>query len=121
MSSLVPGIWSFTDHCCRDCLCRIMSRLDGPVERQLHRCSGCGAEAAGEVEALCACGAHYRDHPKVGAKRGLLFGFRCIINPRRDPVDFPAEVVAKQIRLDDETLKPLPRQHGLLLRTMKPF
>lgn len=93
--SSVSGLWGFTDHVCRECLDRIMLRLDGPLAGQLHRCSGCGAEANGNVEWLCACGAQYRNHPKVSTKlRGKNMGFRCIKNPKRSG-DFPAEIVVQ--------------------------
>lgn len=101
MSVTVAGLWGFTDHCCRECLNRIMVRLDGPATRMVHRCSGCGAEGVGEVEVLCACGARYRDHAKVDTRhRGKNMGFRCVINPRRSD-DTPAEIAVKYVRIQD--------------------
>ncbi|MDN3365894.1 hypothetical protein QQO24_01745 [Ralstonia pseudosolanacearum] len=55
MVDLGHHLWALTDHVCRHCLARILAR-PGEDEREVFRCSNCGAERAGDDESvLCAC------------------------------------------------------------------
>jgi predicted amidophosphoribosyltransferase len=75
---MTDGGWSFTSHCCRACLGRVVERAD------VFRCATCGAEAD-RVEAICACGLRRSD--------GRPLGFRCVVNAQKSPA-VPAEIVA---------------------------
>lgn len=101
---MVSGLWRFTDHLCRECLGRIMQRMDGP-EAGLHRCTNCGASAPGAVEDICACGIRLRPDRDMG--------YRCQVNPK-PTFDFPPEVVVA--RVAPETDEPAS-QAALPLRT----
>lgn len=86
------GAYILTNHLCRECLGRILQRIDGEGAG-LHRCSNCGAEASGEVESICACGMRLSDQTDLR--------FRCMRNPKRSP-KFPAEVVVRRVDLGGE-------------------
>lgn len=76
--------WQITDHVCRTCFGRILSRVreDGV---EVVRCSNCGAEAEGSVTALCSCGMRLRT--------GKHAGVRCVRNKDKS-ASLPSEVVA---------------------------
>lgn len=84
---MVSGLWRFTDHLCRECLGRVMQRMDGP-EAGLHRCAICGAAAPGAVEDICACGIRLRPDRDLG--------YRCQVNTN-PTFDFPHEVVVARV------------------------
>ena len=83
--------WSITDHACRVCLGRVLTRkaFDG---RKLYRCACCGLERDGTgTQALCCCGIKLRPgHGPMDA------GVRCVPNPGRSPENL-AEIVAVQV------------------------
>ncbi|WP_431860189.1 hypothetical protein [Azospirillum sp.] len=79
----MSGGWDITDHACRICFGRILSRGD------VFRCCNCGAECRGEVEGICGCGAGVPP-PKKG-KRRPKGKFRCAKNPHRSAAD-PNEI-----------------------------
>ena len=75
--------WNLTDHACRVCLGRILTRHD-KNGRQHVRCANCGLESSGNHKSLCACGQKTR--------AGKDAGMRCAINPRQTPEN-PEEIV----------------------------
>lgn len=109
MSATTQGLWTVTDHLCRECLGRILYRVDGAAAGT-HQCSNCAADAAGAIEALCSCGLRLKD--------GKDMGFRCLPNPKRGP-DFPAEiVVTRKAGAKEEAFTTV--QSALPLRVYKP-
>lgn len=85
--SLCADNWRVTDHVCRICLGRILTRQtsDGGLE---SRCAECGALESGGHESLCVCGATLRD--------GRDAGLRCVPNPERRP-EVPAEIIVAHV------------------------
>jgi hypothetical protein len=80
--------YQLTDHCCRNCLGRIL--FDG----KRYECSNCGQsspESAGDAQDgyryLCACGATM--------KSGRDARLRCVVNSKRD-ASFPGTIVVEQ-------------------------
>lgn len=86
---MITGLWIITDHLCRECTCRLLMRADCPGLDAQYRCTGCGAEGAGAIEELCACG--MRAHRSNDDLR-----YRCIPNPKRSAT-FPFEVVVARV------------------------
>ncbi len=87
---MTPGLYTVTDHVCRECLGRILERVDNPAGG--YRCSNCGASTVGAVESLCACGM------RIDANADL--GFRCEPNPKQT-FEFPHEVVVRRRQAED--------------------
>ncbi|MFL5900978.1 MAG: hypothetical protein ACJ75S_07240 [Solirubrobacterales bacterium] len=86
MGSERKGGWDFTDHACRQCMGRVMTREDpdgGPAE---HRCAECGQTALGEAHALCWCGVEVKghDHP-----------FECFANDN-PTVSTPQQILVRE-------------------------
>lgn len=82
--------WEITDHACRACLGRILTRKrdDGVLE---SRCSECGLHAEGGHRKLCACG--------VKLRTGKNAGLRCVRNSDVRP-EAPAEIIV--VHQDEE-------------------
>lgn len=79
--------WRLTEHICRVCFGRVLSRTDGI--RNFYRCSNCGVEREGKTEAaICTCG--------VRLKTGADAGLRCVKN-EQPTAEFPSEVIAEQV------------------------
>ena len=75
--------WRITDHVCRLCLGRILTRtLDDGAEES--RCAECGSHAPGDHRSLCACGARLRNDTDAR--------LRCVPNPERRP-EVSAEII----------------------------
>ena len=74
--------WEITDHVCRVCLGRILSRQQS--EGGCVRCADCGLERTGRTPSLCACGTKLRS--------GKNAGFRCAPNPEVTP-EMPVQIV----------------------------
>ncbi|WP_295442998.1 hypothetical protein [uncultured Thiodictyon sp.] len=72
-----PDTWELTDHVCRRCFGRVLSRR--LASGCLHaRCANCGAQVTGEpIEALCCCG--------LLTTQGRDAQFRCARNPAPTP------------------------------------
>lgn len=80
-------LWSLTQHCCRCCFGRILSRPHGTPGMRIFRCADCGLEKEGhQASCLCACGA------KLNARNAAI---RCQPNERPTP-EFPFEICARQ-------------------------
>lgn len=77
-------VWALTDHACRHCFGRVLSRADENGE-QVFRCSNCGAEGQGAVKSVCCCGMTLRS--------GKSAGLRCVKNSNKSAA-LPSEVVA---------------------------
>lgn len=75
--------WRITDHVCRLCLGRILTRTlpDGAEE---SRCAECGSHAPGDHRSLCACGARLRNDTDAR--------LRCVPNPEKRP-EVSAEII----------------------------
>jgi hypothetical protein len=67
-----PVTWKITDHVCRICHGRLLSRHD-KTGHQYVFCPHCGASTSGNHKSLCACGA------KTRASKDR--GHRCVVNP----------------------------------------
>lgn len=80
--------YALTDHVCRICLGRVLQALDGSH----HRCADCGLTAAGDVTAVCVCGAKLRTN--LGA------GLRCQRKPDPPTVEAPAEIVVTYVGIE---------------------
>lgn len=80
-------LYAVREHACRICFGRILTRVD---ERgnQTQRCSECGTEVVGKVQALCCCG--------VKLKNGKDAGLRCRPNPEVSP-EVPAEIIVMRV------------------------
>lgn len=100
------GLWAITDHLCRECLGRLVVRMDGP-EDGAYRCTVCGAGTTDAVETLCACGGRL--------KEGEDLGMRCVRNPKRT-YEFPHEIVVARVKLDHSTPEAA-HQRALPLRS----
>lgn len=81
--------WEFTDHACRNCMGRVMRRVN-PDETVVVRCAECGASAVGEPNALCYCGVELRGHGTV---------FECFRNPTLS-ITTPQEVLVRERKVD---------------------
>jgi len=68
-------LWALSDHVCRECLGRVLTRKVGTVRQAL--CADCGREANGEPDSLCCCGSKMSD--------GTDAGLRCVKNPDFSP------------------------------------
>jgi len=81
--------WEFTDHACRNCMGRVMRRvnLDDTV---VVRCAECGSSAVGEPASLCWCGVEVRNH---GA------AFECFRNPNIS-LTTPQEVLVRERKVE---------------------
>jgi hypothetical protein len=103
---MTAGLYRLTDHVCRECLARIVERMDGP-EAGTYRCSMCGVTTSAEVESICACGLHLKTGPDMR--------FRCVHNHKRSQ-QFPYELAVRRIAPgEDERLiqQVLPVRHLL--------
>jgi hypothetical protein len=69
------GEWALEDHVCAECFGRVISRRSETGGR-VYRCAECETEAAGEVNAICACGS------AIGEKDAKV---RCVRNDQRRP------------------------------------
>ena len=77
----------FTDHICRVCFSRLMTRVTFD-RRRIYRCTGCGVEMEGKSEAaICCCG--------IKLRSGKDAGIRCKSNDERSPEN-PFEIIAEQ-------------------------
>lgn len=95
-------MWELTDHVCRVCLGRVLRRkVPGGW---VNRCADCGAEMAGKVENLCACGAKL--------KTGKNAGFRCRANPDGSTPESPAEIVVMFVGLEPVHHAPATLRDG---------
>lgn len=75
--------WKLTDHVCRVCLGRVLTRTTRHGTES--RCAECGIRAPGDHRQICACGTQL--------KNGHDALLRCQRNPNRSP-ELPAEIVA---------------------------
>ena len=87
--------WEFTDHACRNCMGRVMRRVnvDGQV---VARCAECGASAVGEAQSLCWCGVEVRGHGTV---------FECFRNPEVT-LSTPQEVLVRERKVERVSVPP---------------
>lgn len=99
---LVSGLWIFTDHVCRECLGRVMQRMDGQAAGTF-RCSTCGGETSDAIESLCACGSRLKPDSDLG--------FRCVHNPKRT-ASVPHEIAV--VRTQSATLAEVSHQQTAL-------
>ncbi|MEX3764415.1 hypothetical protein [Paraburkholderia phenoliruptrix] len=77
----------FTDHICRVCFGRVMTRVTFD-RRRLYCCADCGVELEGKSEAaVCCCG--------IKLKNGRDAGIRCRSNDERSP-ESPFVIIAEQ-------------------------
>lgn len=83
--------WKITDHACRACLGRVLTRRTFEGKR-IYRCACCGIEREGPgVAELCCCGIKLRKgHGQMDS------GIRCVSNPARTPENL-AEIVAVSV------------------------
>ncbi len=100
---MTAGFYRVTDHVCRDCLGRILERVDVPAGG--YRCSNCGATASKAIEELCACGM------RIDSSADL--GFRCEPNPA-PTFNFPHEVIVRKRTAEDTAA--VSKQLAILLR-----
>ena len=81
-------LWAITDHCCRVCFSRVLTRETFDNKR-VYRCAGCGVEVEGRAEtAICCCG--------IRLKTGIDAGIRCQVSESPTP-EFPAQITAAQM------------------------
>lgn len=84
----MDAIWTLTNHCCRVCFSRLVSRPD-EGGRTHYRCTGCGIDGtADHPRVICSCGLKLRN--------GKDMGVRCVLNDQVTP-EVPFQVVARQI------------------------
>ena len=79
-----PVTWTLTDHVCRVCFGRLLSRVDSDGVQQV-RCANCGAAVTGKVSGLCCCG--------ITMSKGRRAGFRC----QRVPVQTPEKPMELEV------------------------
>lgn len=79
--------WRLEDHICAECFGRVVSRRTESGAGRVFRCAVCELEAAGEVNAICACGS------AIGEKDAKV---RCVRNDHRRP-GFNYAVVAMEM------------------------
>jgi hypothetical protein len=84
--------WDITDHACRRCLGRILSRHTDGGETVVE-CANCGLTAVGDPATICGC----------GMKRGKYAQLRCV------RLDRPVPGVAAQVVVM-EVEQPAERQ-----------
>lgn len=83
-----PLRWELTDHCCRICFARILTRTTFD-SRKIFRCSNCDTEVESQqVTGLCCCGMKLRTNRDAGV--------RCQVSTDRSPEN-PSYIVAAQI------------------------
>jgi len=83
-----PMQWMLTDHCCRICFGRILTRTTFE-NRKVYKCSNCDAEVQAEsVTGICCCGM------KIMKQKDA--GIRCVLNTDRKPEN-QSMVVAAQV------------------------
>lgn len=84
-----PFQWRITDHACRACMGRVLSRTTFDHKR-LFRCANCGIEREGGApSSLCCCGIRF-------GKAQRDAGIRCVPNPQRTP-ECMSEIVAMEV------------------------
>jgi hypothetical protein len=83
-------LWSLTDHVCRICFSRVLTRTTFD-NRKLFKCSNCETEVEDQhVTGLCCCGMKLRNKRDAGV--------RCVVNQERRP-ECPSYIVAIQAEL----------------------
>lgn len=83
-----PLRWVLTDHCCRICFARVVTRTTFD-HRKIFKCTNCDTEVPGDhVTALCCCGMKLK-----GSKDA---GVRCVVNTERTSLN-PSVIVAQQV------------------------
>lgn len=91
-----PLRWEFSDHICRICFSRVLTRTTFD-KRKIYICSNCETEMEGDgPQALCCCGIKLRTNKDAG--------IRCGKNPRRTPEN-PSRVIAEQVDIQISTRK----------------
>lgn len=89
--------WTLEPHVCRECFCRVASRLAGSGLRE-YVCVNCGTTAEhSTVDAICCCGIKIKKQART-SKAGELVdaGVRCVRNPDPTP-QFPNLYVATEV------------------------
>jgi hypothetical protein len=86
--------WEFTDHVCRRCLGRVVSRRTNGGETVVE-CGNCGFTAIGEPAVICAC----------GITRGKYDKLRCVRLERPLP-GVAAQVVVMEVEQPTERYRP---------------
>jgi hypothetical protein len=83
-----PGAtWRITDHACRQCFGRVLSRAT--ADATVYRCSNCGLQLTStRPESICACGTTLRT--------GKNAGLRCLVNTSPTP-ECPAEIIVEEV------------------------
>lgn len=95
--------WEITDHLCRNCYGRILTKTNSVNGKSECRCSNCGFSAVGPASRICFCGARM---PSTGRNAGL----RCVRNDNPTP-EMPGEIV---VRCEDDVGldKPARKREG---------
>ena len=87
--------WAITDHLCRICFGRLMSRkLENG--RLVVKCAECAAAVEGSNLDLCCCG--------VALQSGANAGLRCMKNDARTP-EQPQEIIVRHVPQEEGVKK----------------
>jgi hypothetical protein len=83
--------WKLVDHCCAECLGRIVVRRFN--DRHEYRCADCGHVGYDSHEAVCVCGREVR---------GMGAVFECFVNKEKSPA-LPNEIMVREREWEPKT------------------